>query len=38
MTLEQWAERYRGEVVGEQAFTKDPNSPPAHLYLIRLRD
>lgn len=37
-TIEQWAERYRGEVVNQVAFTKDPNTPLAHLYLVHLRE
>jgi len=38
LTIEEWASRYDAEIVGEQAFTKDPNTPLAHLYLAHIRD
>jgi len=37
-TIEQWGQQYRGDLVRELAFTKDPNTPPGHLYLVHLRE
>ena len=38
VTIEQWADRYHGDLVNELFYTKTPNSPLGHLYLVHLRD
>jgi hypothetical protein len=36
ITIEEWMARYHATPVDELTFTKDPGSPPGHLYLVYL--
>jgi hypothetical protein len=35
-TIEQWMQRQSGSLVDELVFTKDPGTPPGHIYLVKL--
>jgi hypothetical protein len=36
LTIQQWLEQFQATLVDEMSFTKDPGSPRAHLYFVRL--
>lgn len=35
-TIGQWAAQYQGHLVGQLAVTRNPGTPPGHLYLVHL--
>jgi len=37
-TIDQWIASYHGLLVDQLTFTRDPGSPPGHLYLVRLNE
>jgi hypothetical protein len=37
-TIEQWMNRYGGDLVDQVSFTVQPGRPPRHVYLFHLRD
>ena len=37
MTIEQWMERFNGELADQFAYLEDRHKPPMHLYLVILR-